>query len=187
MNDRLLNQLDGVAIFHRDVARRAGKVGLLEAGVYGRLVVVGIGKEGRDQFHSRRTLGNYLANRETVGDLLDHQHRENGLYGRGRVDEWIRLSLQQRRVSEGKGLLVGADLLLRIGADLLFLRPLARIDNVVAAAGIHRKSALLGDARDAEGGVEKVQQAAVIGIAHVLGVQLPIGVDELTRVAERAN
>src|SRR5262245_35340595 len=106
MNDRLLNQLDGVAIFHRDVARRTGEVGLLEARVYRRLVVVGVGKEGGDQFHPRRTLGKYLPYRETVGDLLDHQHRENGLYGRGRVDEWIRLSLQQRRVSEREALLV---------------------------------------------------------------------------------
>src|SRR6476660_1985813 len=52
---------------------------------------------------------------------------------------------------------------------------------------VHLDAALLRRAVDAVGDEELVQQAGVVGIAQVLGVELPVAGDELARVAEDAD
>src|SRR4051812_47651160 len=52
---------------------------------------------------------------------------------------------------------------------------------------VHLDAALLRRSVDAVGDKKLVQQARVIGVAQVLGVELPVAGDELSRVAEDAD
>src|SRR3954451_7093652 len=52
---------------------------------------------------------------------------------------------------------------------------------------VHLDAALLRGSVDAVGDEELVQQARVICVAQVLGVELPVPGDELARVAKDAN
>ena len=97
-----------------------------------------------------------------------------------------------RRIGEAEAVVLGAE----VGRVVFGARPVGRhlgIADVMAAALVDDDAALGRQPVEAEGGEEQMQQARVIGIAHVADIHLPVvgqdlavGAQDLDRLAHHA-
>jgi hypothetical protein len=126
------------------------------------------------QLHRARALRQHLAHGQAIGDLLEHEAREHGEdLQLDAVAELVH-RVKQARIGQPVLLLLGADALIAIGGAAGVVGPRDGGAGVVTPVGAHQHAAALSESGDAERAEERVQQARVIGVLHVLDVQLPV-------------
>ncbi len=128
-----------------------------------------------------------LARRERVVDLDEQGVGEEGRRGEVHAVRKFVLELEQLLVPQLHA--VEARGGIRVGGLCVFLGVGGRVGvvHVVTVTLVHLHAALLRRAVDAVGDEELVQQARVVGVAQVLGVELPVAGDQLPRIAENAD
>ena len=182
-SDARLRKLHDLAVVYRHETRRTHEVGLSQPAPGHGLVVVGIAEEGPGQLELPGAPRDQLAHRQGVRLLLDDQVRpQRGHHHR--VLRKLAHRIEQRRIAQAEVV----DQRFHVGVVVGFLLLAAPGDERAVAAGdVHLDFRRLVGAEQAEAHEEHVQQARVIGILDVLEHQLPVGGDELARVAEEGE
>src|SRR5262245_66653590 len=73
VDNSLLLNLRRVAVFHRDIARRANKVCLFDPLLLHGFIIIGVTKESKQQLKGIRSLRQNLPRRQGVEDLLGNR------------------------------------------------------------------------------------------------------------------
>ena len=110
---------------------------------------------------------------------MHRQGREDRLHRMGDAVVELVLGLQQRRAVQLRLVAGRMDLRLGVFRGLLEGGALGVADMVPGRAFREQDAAVHVQPVHLEGGVEGVQQGGVVGIAHILGVELPVVVDDL--------
>src|SRR5882762_4492745 len=171
------------AVFERDVARGADEVRLPHAQLGHLRVVRRVAEAGPHELGATYSLRQHLSHGEAVHDLLQYEPREHGedLQGDTVADLVDRLEHLRRlqRVAAARRAHAGA---------LVLVAGLVRLHHgeagVAAAFAADDDPALLLQAVEAESRKEKMQEARVVGVLHVLEVELPVALQHLGVAAE---
>ena len=95
--------------------------------------------------------------------------------------------VEQARIGEAIARLLRADALIAIGRALAVVGAVDRVARVVRPVRAHEHAAALGEARDPERAEERVEQARVVRVLHVLDVELPVVRQHLHEAAEHLD
>ena len=182
-----LHEAAHAAVLHRDITGRAHEIELLEPPAMHLGRVVGEAEVRPVQLHRVRTLGQDLADGQAVLDLLQDEVREHGQDLQLDPVAVLVHGVEQARIGKAIVLVLGADALIPVGRAHAVIGPVDGVAGVVAAVGADDDAAALGEARDAKGAEEGVEQAGVIRVLDVLDIELPVVGQDLHEPAEHAH
>src|SRR5580704_11488144 len=180
-----LDQPADAAILHRDIAGGSDQIALPEAPFGHHLVV--ILEAQMDPFE----LGLFEparaddANRNRIADLLQHHAWEDGEdLHRNAVAIFVD-RFDNRAVLETEPAVRPQRRLSVIGVLLRVIK--FRVAKVMRPAVVHDDPALLAQAVDPEGSQKQMQDAGMVGVLDVLGIELPVVGQYLSAAAENAG
>lgn len=174
-----MSDLDRLPVLHRDEAGGTDEIDLAQpVQVHlGRIVFVAEHRlEHLDLVDAARP---DLAHRQTVADLDKNRGREN------RGDHEVELVVALRTEGDERRLLQRQEVVAHPGAGVSLMRELVgvavglRQGDVVAVPRIHLDPAGLRRPVEPEGDEKFVQQAGMVVVAGILGIELPVAADPL--------
>src|SRR6267378_648402 len=171
------------AVLQRNVSCRADEVRLPHAQLVHLRVVRRVAEAGPHELGAAYSLRQHLSHGEAVHDLLQYEPRKHGEdLQRDTVADLVDRLEHLRRLQR-----VAAARRAHTGA-LVLVTGLVRLHHgearVAAAFAADDDPALLLQAVKAESRKEKVQEARVVGVLHVLEVELPVALQHLAIAAE---
>src|SRR5262249_3507939 len=142
---------------------------------------------GPVELHRIWPLGQDLAHRETVLDLLEHEAREHGQDLEPDVVAEFVDALEEPRIGEPVVLALRAYALVSIRGAGAVVGPVDGVARVVPAIGADEHASALRQPSDPKGAEERVEQARVVRVLDVLDVELPVVRQHLHEAAEHAD
>ena len=138
---------------------------------------------GPDNFGALRPRRHDLAHHQVVADLLQHEAGEDRQDLQGDAVAELVPAFEQGRLPEAERVAVRPQLRRAVfGVGVLAIEH--RIADMVGAGLADDNAALLGQPVHPEGGEEQVEDAGVVRVPDVLGVELPVVAQDLGIVAE---
>ncbi len=181
-----LHELVDAAVFERDEPGSAGEVALQHPHLRLFLAVALVAEIDPEQLGLIHAARREETDRERVQRELDTEVRKDGLDAVG--DAVVELVPRLQQPGPGQRRVVAGGMHFRVPV-LLGLGHVGapREADVMPLAIREHDAAVHVETVDLERGVEGVQQGGVVGIAQVLGIELPVVVDDLAVGAEDAQ